>query len=160
MRRLRHQDGFTLIELLVVILIIGILAAIALPRFLDQGKKGQDAEAKSLVRNLMTQVESCFVDTKDYTECNSAAEVPKTGLEWDANQTSPSQPGKVAVIIRPFGQDVIAFAATSKTGTLFAMTHGMSDRELDKVCFVPSNAYPTGACRQGGAFGNLGFGTW
>ena len=67
------DSGFTLIELLVVIIIIAILAAIAIPVFLNQRKKGWDAQAKSDARNLASMEEAYVVDNTNYLDFDSLA---------------------------------------------------------------------------------------
>src|SRR3954447_17916713 len=71
--RAQDEKGFTLIELLVVILIIGILAAIALPAFLNQRAKAQDTEAKSNVRTAQTAMETYFTDNQTYVGADPSA---------------------------------------------------------------------------------------
>jgi type IV pilus assembly protein PilA len=60
--RMASEKGFTLIELLVVMLIIGILAAIAIPTFFNQKQKAQDANAKSMAHTAQTAIETYATD--------------------------------------------------------------------------------------------------
>jgi type IV pilus assembly protein PilA len=60
------EEGFTLIELLVVMIIIGILAAIAIPVFLNQQKKGYDASVKSDLRTVANELQTYYTDNQTY----------------------------------------------------------------------------------------------
>jgi type IV pilus assembly protein PilA len=81
-QRSADEGGFTLIELLVVILIIGILAAIAIPSFLNQKSKAYDASAKELARTAETTAETYSTDHEGGYAGMTAAELEKyeTGL--------------------------------------------------------------------------------
>ena len=63
---MRSARGFTLIELLIVVVIIGLLAAIAIPRFAGTKEKAFDAAAKNDLRNVMSAQEAYFADYQTY----------------------------------------------------------------------------------------------
>ncbi|MGA9838723.1 MAG: prepilin-type N-terminal cleavage/methylation domain-containing protein [Gemmatimonadaceae bacterium] len=69
---LRKREGFTLIELLIVVVIIGILAAIAIPKFANTKDKAYITAMKSDLRNMVTAEEAFFSDSSAYTTNETA----------------------------------------------------------------------------------------
>jgi len=73
-----NRKGFTLIELLIVVVIIGILAAIAIPKFANTKEKAYLASMKSDLRNLITAEEAYFADSVKYSQNTSCVTAPGT----------------------------------------------------------------------------------
>ena len=104
------RRGFTLIELLIVVVIIGLLAAIAIPKFSNTKEKAYIAAMKSDLRNLATAEEAFFYDSSKYTKSFillsnfspsagvNLQVVQATGSGWSASTTSLYAPGRLCAL--------------------------------------------------------------
>jgi len=140
---LRSESGFNLIELLVVVFIIGVLSAIALPAFLGEQTKGQDADAKSNVRNVAASVESCFTERDSYAACDTTSELNAVNTKPDVEITDTTTKKEGAVAVSATA-DTFTVAGYSRSHNTFVMAKA-ADGTTSRSCTNGG----TGGCHTG-----------
>ncbi len=139
--RAADQKGFTLIELLVVILIIGILAAIAIPSFLNQRDKANDADGKAVARSAQTAMETYLTDstTQDYT----GADKPKLV----AIESSLADANTLGVTVTEAGKGYKVSETSNPTGNVFTITR-FANGSTARTCTTAGK----GGCNANGSW--------
>ena len=136
--RAQSESGFTLVELLVVMLILGLLAAIAIPAFFNQRDKARDAQAKTYARTAETAAETIATDNNG--AYNGAVGVTVTNLK-NVEETLTGATLGVSNVTA----DTYTVTATSDTDNTFSITRN-DDGTTDLTC----TAGGTAGCPTGG----------
>jgi len=145
-QRSSDEGGFTLIELLVVILIIGILAAIAIPSFLSQKSKAYDAGAKELARTAYTTMETYATDHNGSYEGAGLAQLHEYEASIPLNQEAAK--GGAYLAAPTVGATTFTVTAVAaNTGDKFAITHE-ANGEVVRTCTLGVATAKTG-CETG-----------
>jgi type IV pilus assembly protein PilA len=134
-----REAGFTLIELLVVMLILGILAAIAIPAFFNQRDKGTDAQAKAAARTAETAIET-------YATENGGSYVGATNTKLAEIEPTLHTTGNNAITVGGLGATAYTVTSTSGTGTGFSIARNGGTVSFD--CTEKANG--KGGCPKGG----------
>jgi type IV pilus assembly protein PilA len=142
--RAQDEKGFTLIELLVVILIIGILAAIALPAFLGQRTKAQDTEAKTKARTAQTAMETLYVNEQDYTSATANSGKALTDIEPSLSD------GKATMVIDSADKNQWKLTVTSVTSSTFVIEKKLDSSSVPRVTRTCSPVGKGGCPSTGG----------
>lgn len=118
----RRDDGFTLIELLIVMIIIGILAAIAIPLFLTQQKKSYDTRAKSEMHTAILTFLSDYTGTGTFTNDAAVLRGMEPSVAWKSSYGSSDNNPAIDTIVFENGQ------VSSGTTTVVAVLRSKSDK--------------------------------
>jgi len=145
-RRAEEEKGFTLIELLVVILIIGILAAIAIPSFLNQKTKATDASAKELARTAETASETYSTDHN-----GSYAGLTVTvlqGVEPTIQIAAGNNNAYLSAAAPDTSNQGYSVTSTSTSGNTYTITRA-DDGTITRTCTPTTQSASSGGCVAG-----------